>query len=59
MKSLHAITIAGIQRELAKVKRVLEEYKDKEKKMYAKMFAWLDSNLIYTYILIAAVVQMY
>nr|XP_011444704.2 peptidyl-prolyl cis-trans isomerase D isoform X1 [Crassostrea gigas] len=29
----------GIQRELAKVKKVLEEYKTKEKKMYAKMFA--------------------
>lgn len=56
---MHAITIAGIQRELAKVKKVLEEYKDKEKKMYAKMFAWLDSNLICTHILIAAVVQMY
>lgn len=34
------MTIAGIQRELAKVKKVLEEYKTKEKKMYAKMFAW-------------------
>lgn len=39
MKNLHAMTIAGIQRELAKVKKVLEEYKTKEKKMYAKMFA--------------------
>ncbi|XP_022320725.2 peptidyl-prolyl cis-trans isomerase D-like [Crassostrea virginica] len=29
----------GIQRELAKVKKVVEEYKTKEKKMYAKMFA--------------------
>lgn len=33
------MTIAGIQRELAKVNKVLEEYKAKEKKMYAKMFA--------------------
>lgn len=31
--------ISGIQRELAKVKKVIEEYKAKEKKMYAKMFA--------------------
>ncbi|XP_061189239.1 peptidyl-prolyl cis-trans isomerase D-like [Saccostrea echinata] len=29
----------GIQRELARVQKVIEEYKAKEKKMYAKMFA--------------------
>lgn len=29
--------IVGIQRELVKVKKVFEEYKIKEKKMYVKM----------------------